>query len=300
MEKKKYTTTTTTTTNNNPKASFENILNNNPGDIRCLSQLSTDSVEMYLKLFQNNEQIINQSYKRILCENKLNENLEALRFSLSQENSLKNAKDYECPVCFCLPINPLMCSICNVIVCEKCLNLFNQNRQIRKKTGVINNICISCKQNFNSLPLSKLVNNTINSLLLECPLDEKCKKCFNYESYSNHRSKCDFEKFNFQCLRCNQIILEKEKIIFDKSKIILAKHHFDECIEREINCAKCSLSIKFPNLKSHEETGCSKKLNDMSKKQQEYNYKNGHMDDSTNANNEINHISGFRDVCEKQ
>ena len=144
-------------------------------------------------------------------------------------------QEVECPICLQFPLEPIQCSKCLKVFCEKCQ---------------VNNKCAMCRELFEKKELDRVLKNILGKLLLKCRNCEKHLKSnkIKVSEYINHLKNCDYS--DYQCLICKKIIPHSKKDCLEHA-------HF--CGYSDSFCCYCSKNIK-KYLKKEHETKCGEEL----------------------------------------
>lgn len=136
-----------------------------------------------------------------------------------------------CPIDSMIPFHPLMCSKCQTIFCEDCLEKWNE----RSKACPLR-----CKP-FVAIPVDSLIiHQQLESIKFKCEnFEVGCKKMLKYEEKEEHEKICPYKKKN--CNFCNELIYIKE----------FEAHYLNSCSFFYINCVHCKEKVHLKDLYGH-------------------------------------------------
>ena len=164
----------------------------------------------------------------------------------------EQAEQIICPICLLIPLFPIQCKKCDVVLCDNCMNK-NKN-------------CPFCREIFEK-KLDRSLLKMIEQMKLYCP-NSSCHLKIKFCEYKSHILNCEFS--DYSCLICKKMIKKsKEKCINHAYecgfsdvnciycsiiiKLYKKKEHETLCGELEVECDLCKLKIKNKNLKNHNE-----------------------------------------------
>ena len=136
-----------------------------------------------------------------------------------------------CPIDSMIPFHPLMCSKCQTIFCEDCLDKWNER----------NKACpLRCKP-FESIPVeSSIIHQQLESIRFKCEnFEVGCKQILKYEEKEEHEKNCPYKKKN--CKFCNELIYSKE----------IEAHYLNLCSFFYIKCVHCKEKVHLKELYGH-------------------------------------------------
>lgn len=183
-------------------------------------------------------------------------------------NSKIIVKDYLCPLCKGVYLNPMIDN-CGHIMCEKCINCYDPslnkcpmtNAKLAtspKKVSIIVNIIekqlLTCSNKGRGCKWEGQVKSYLSHIekectkqLVKCPKEECQAEVFR-EDYQSHLSICDYRSVN--CKYCNIEI-----------HFIQLESHHDICPKSIVECPnKCSITIERELLKQHIASDCDYSL----------------------------------------
>ena len=190
-------------------------------------------------------------------------------------------QEVECPICLQFPLEPIQCSKCLKIFCEKCQ---------------INNKCPICRDNFEKKEIDRILKNILGKLLLRCPNCDKYSKSIKIKvsEYINHIKSCDYS--DYQCLTCKKTIPHSKKDCFEHAhfcgysdslccycsktvKKYLKKEHEIKCGEELVQCEFCKEKLERKKIDNHKKNICLMRIINCSECHEDYKFKdfNDHL-----------------------
>ena len=182
-----------------------------------------------LSMRYNEKEVIKNIFKKLFAYSSYDDEYR-IDTDFFIEDFSDTVKEFTCPICLQVSLNPIVCSDCNHIFCKTC------QRSIK---------CPLCKRDFREKKLDGLTRRIFETLLL------KCKNCEKYNlggsgkikisEYLNHLRNCEFS--DYICLTCNKIIYHSKPNCYKHAKI---------CGYSDSLCSYCSKTIKLYLKKEHE------------------------------------------------
>lgn len=143
------------------------------------------------------------------------------------ENELKI--NLECPICYDICYNNLMCSECHVVFCYDCFFPLNKCP------------CCSIKEVKKVGTELFPISNIFQSMVVKCK-NSKCQKIGNLLEMDKHKIKCHYE--NQKCPdECGKNI----------EFINIPKHLYNDCDLNKLQCISCDLTFSLERYKIHSE-----------------------------------------------
>ena len=190
-------------------------------------------------------------------------------------------QEVECPICLQFPFEPIQCSKCLKIFCEKCQ---------------INNKCPICRDYFEKKELDRILKNILGKLLLRCPNCDKYTKLnkIKVSEYINHLKSCDYS--DYQCLTCKKTIPHSKNDCFEHAhfcgysdslccycsktvKKYLKKEHEIKCGEELVQCEFCEEKLERKKIDNHKKNICLMRIINCNECHEDYKFKdfNDHL-----------------------
>ena len=185
-------------------------------------------------------------------------------FPLSLDDFLpefqETIKDYICPLCKGVYINPLV-DKCGHIYCAHCIEnqghcpislepFTSQLNPVEFISRVLNKNKVFCKNKHKECKWIGKLQDLIDHISKECKKQEvncgnsECKVIVDREDYENHLIECDFK-----IIRCSDCSIEIQKFKLAS--------HTKECPKFKIDCInKCALKIPREDMKTHLDKDC--------------------------------------------
>ena len=157
------------------------------------------------------------------------EGKEEILTTIDLNNFISDFKDQAeqiiCPICLLVPLNPIQCKKCDIVLCNKCMNK-NKN-------------CPNCREIFDK-KLDRSLLKMIEQMKLNCP-NSPCSLKIKVCEYKTHLLNCEYS--DYSCLICKKKIKQSKQ---------LCREHGYECGYSDVNCIYCSKNIKLYKKKEHE------------------------------------------------
>lgn len=232
--------------NNNRNSNEENQFNNH--------QINN------INFFDETYNYILQNFNILFEQKKYNENIIEKKYTLPEFK--EQIDEVYCPICFEIPLYPICCQNCNLIMCKEC------SKNLEK--------CPVCRKKFIKEKLKRVMNNIINKIKFYCINKENgCNKILTYENYIKHINNCNFGKYKCLMKNCNFEGDKNQCFIHAKNCSLLKKkcqycnnyiynyqfdEHYEQCGNNIINCIYCNNTFKNKDINNHINFYCNEYL----------------------------------------
>ena len=143
-------------------------------------------------------------------------------------NEISLLQSMICPICFCIPTNPIFCNECDHIFCPDCTFTFTN--------------CPLCRNAFVSTPVAQnsIITEQLKEIRMKCKYSKYgCNELLPIAQKEYHETKCDY--LTRECDKChNQVIIKK-----------VEKHLFKDCHKNKVQCFLCEKYFNISKLPSH-------------------------------------------------
>ena len=142
-------------------------------------------------------------------------------------------ENFTCCICACLAWDPVCCPKCDKPFCRACIVKYGKNK-----------VCpFKCEIN-SYREITRNEKKYLNKIKIKCT-NVGCSKYIPYSDYVNHLENCSLRKY-----RCINYPCKEEGYINDML------NHSKICPHRIVECSKCRQSIKFCEMKVHQQDQC--------------------------------------------
>lgn len=177
----------------------------------------------------------------------------------------EDIREFNCLFCLFIVKDPISCSNCETLFCNKCL----EDHLKRSK------ICPQCRNEYKPKPINRIISGILQRSQFYCPL--KCKTVLSQDTMYIHLPKCkNLERI--KCLHCNTTmqydhsLTEEEN--YDKHKkdcsllttpclyceelVVKSKYvqHLSKCSSRLYFCTQCRDYFPEKYRESHDDYFC--------------------------------------------
>ena len=142
-------------------------------------------------------------------------------------------ENFTCSICACLAWDPVFCPKCDKPFCRTCIFKYGKNK-----------VCpFKCEIN-SYREITRNEKKYLNKIKIKCT-NIGCSKIIPYSDYVNHLENCSLRKYH-----CKNYPCKEEGYINDMT------NHSKICPHRIVECSKCKQSIKFCEMKAHQQDQC--------------------------------------------
>ena len=199
----------------------------------------------------------------------------------------KKFDEIVCIICDDIPIDPIKCKHCSVIMCKDCFNLYMNNSDSKKTCPQ------RCSENEMEVEIAEDEIKEIDTFVnLKC---KQCQEVMVYSKYKSHLESCKERIFH-----CNN-----EGCFFKKNEEKM-KEHDKDCRYKKINCKFCNILVKRKNMERHLKCECKEKIEECPKcheKMPYFEYNGNHKSVSNNnktcLKNQISNLENKSNFLEK-
>ncbi len=151
---------------------------------------------------------------------------------------------YSCNRCGDIAVEPKMCKICNILICQNCVEkVYDLPEEAQAQIT-----CNDCKNNLSFSEIQKFTRKGLEMLHIKCPSNNiMCYEELKLKDINSHLMTCKFFEGKARCNNCNLV---------DNTNTIIK--HLETCKEIPIPCKYCEDLFKVYDMLKHEET-CYKK-----------------------------------------
>lgn len=181
----------------------------------------------------------------------------------------KNNSDYTCSICLNLVNSPQICSSCENMFCEICIE------EWLKKSC----LCSFCRAEFKTSQLPRIIRNSLEVIEIKCPTNS-CEEPILLKNLKEHiNERCTNFVFDYNCIFCQEKINSKrdQKDLMDhigKCRLFEIKcnicntnlnkkefkQHFDKCLNKTLDCEYCAKKLVIKDVSKHTKKECLENL----------------------------------------